>query len=171
MHHREVRATWEETLSKIIKKVSLKTRVHGVYSAMAKRFGPKYWKSGKRKGNLREPSQNLPFGELELFAWMEERFPNGSVHGCPFCRVPIDAFSCTLDHSIPISRGGLIGLVNIDPICPLCNALKGEMTPIEYRSFLDWMEEQHPAATADLVKRLRAGGMGMRLRYYGKGSK
>jgi hypothetical protein len=156
-------------MKKTSKKVSLKTRVHGIYSAMTKRFGPKYWKSGKREGSLREPGQNLPFGELELLAWMEERFPGGSAHSCPFCRVPIDAFICTLDHAIPISRGGLIGLVNIDPVCPLCNALKGEMTPIEYRSFLDWMEEQHPAAQADIVKRLRTGGMGMRLRYYRKG--
>lgn len=154
-------------MSKILKKVSLKTRVHGIYSAMAKRFGPKYWKSGKRQGRLREPGIQLPFSEAELLSGMERAFPGGAARNCPYCGAAIDPFSCTLDHEIPITRGGSLGLENIGPICARCNALKGEMKPAEFHSFLVWLKIVGPAARADIEKRLLSGGMGMRLRYYG----
>jgi len=149
----------------------LKKRVHGIYSAMKLRFGPKYWKNGKRKGQLRVPGQDLPFSEAELLAGMEMAFPDGCAIYCPYCSSPIDSLSATLDHEIPIARGGSLGLENIGPVCASCNGLKGGLTPIEFRSLWLWILEQHPAAGADLCQRLRTGAMGMRLRYFGKKAK
>ena len=149
------------------KRVSLKTRVHGLYNGMVKRHAPKMWKSGARKGQQRVPGVQLPFTEAELLAGVERAFPNGSARSCPYCNSPIDAFTATLDHEIPLARGGSIGMENIAAICATCNRLKGGLTPIEFRSLLQWIKEQHPAAGADIIGRLKSGAMGMRLRYYG----
>ena len=154
--------------TKIPKRPSLKTRVHGLYSGMVLRHGPKLWKSGKRKGTERVPGIELPFSESELLAGMERAFPDESVRSCPYCSAPIDAFTATLDHEIPLTRGGSLGMGNIGAICATCNRLKGGLTPGEFKSLLLWMEKQHPAARADIEQRLKAGAMGMRLRYFGK---
>ena len=150
------------------KRVTLKTRVHGLYSGMTKRFAPKYWASGKRKGQLRQIGLQVPFCEADLLRWMEKRFPLDGVRPCPYCGAAIDSLSASLDHAQPISRCGSLGLDNLDAICEPCNRLKGALTSAEFKELRQWIDRQNIAAAEDIVGRLKAGAMGMRLRYYGK---
>lgn len=151
-----------------VKRVTLKTRVHGLYSAMKKRFGPKYWASGPRKGQLREPGQELPFTEQEFLYVAQVAFPDNRAIPCTYCRTPIDAFSASWDHERPVSRGGSLQLSNLEPICDTCNRVKGSLIGWEFRELLDWLDTLQPAAQQDVLSRLKAGAMGLRLRYYGK---
>ena len=41
--------------------------------------------------------------------------------------------SMTLDHVIPVSRGGSLGIGNLAPACESCNKSKRDRLPIEYR--------------------------------------
>ena len=146
----------------------VKIRVHGLYGRMIQRFAEKRWRSGKRQGQLREPAIPIPIIEAELCEWLKAAFPLGCALPCRYCGAPIDAMSCSLDHAIPVARGGHINLDNLEAICERCNQLKGGLTPTEFTRLMVWILEQHPAAQNDVMKRLLAGAMGMRLRYFKK---
>lgn len=145
----------------------IKIRVHGIYCPMVKRFGPKNWKSGKRAGLLRVAGQVVPFTEAQLLDWLMARIGLNAIP-CPLCGVPIDALSVSLDHIVPASRGGSLGLDNLTPCCAQCNRTKGSLTSIEYRALLALLDELNPLAKADVLNRLKMGAMGARLRYFGK---
>lgn len=117
---------------------------------------------------MREPGQDLPFSEAELVRCMELAFPLGCAVPCPYCGTAIDALSASLDHAMPITRGGSLGLENLTAICAMCNRLKGALTPSEFKELMQWVLRQEWAAQTDILGRLKAGGMGMRMRYYGK---
>ena len=148
------------------KQPSLKTRVHGLHSRMGARFAPKFWATGKHAGTIRIPGQQLPYSKADLLKWMESLFPFGGTRQCPYCRVPMDAFTARLDHITPVSRGGGIGLDNLEPICERCNQLNGGLNRTEYEDLWQWLITIDPAASADVVRRLKAGDMGMRLRFH-----
>ena len=47
---------------------------------------------------------------------------------CCICGKPIDEIGFSIDHKIPLSRGGSNDLENLQPVCPECNRLKGNYT-------------------------------------------
>lgn len=47
---------------------------------------------------------------------------------CAICGRPIDFNSMTVDHKIPLSKGGTNELSNLQPACPTCNFLKNGLT-------------------------------------------
>jgi len=134
---------------------TVRTRIHGIYSALKRRVGAKHWQSGKRKGQLRQVGEELPFSEAELFRWYDAQ----TLTRCPFCLQPIDALSASIDHMTPLSRGGSLGLDNLECICELCNRIKGGLTRSEFAELSEWMMRIEPLAHADLVRRLRAAPM------------
>lgn len=136
---------------------------------MKKRFAAKYWKSGRRKGRVREPGRELPFDKDEFRAWLSRRIGFQAMP-CPYCGAPIDVLSLYLDHDIPVNRGGSLSLKNLSPLCRDCNTVKGELTGREFRALLDGLRTFHPAAQKDIMRRLRAGAMGVRLRFFPKSS-
>lgn len=146
---------------------NVKARVHGLYGPMKKRLGPKYWKRGKREGQLRDPGQELPFSEPELLEWMWEKIGT-RAQPCPFCGRPIDILSASLDHDVPVSRGGSVGLNNLVLCCPICNRTKGALTGAEFRAFMAFVLKMDVPAQYDIIGRLKAGAMGMRMRYYSR---
>ena len=59
------------------------------------------------------------------------------MHGCCwYCGVSVQRGRITLDHLIPVSRGGEHALSNIVASCRLCNTDKGSLTLEEYRATL-----------------------------------
>ena len=116
---------------------------------------------------MRVPGQDLPFSEADLLVWWERQFPRGAA-SCPYCRVAIDAFNASPDHRVPISRGGDLSLDNLEAVCQGCNRLKGALLPNEFRDLWEWISGLHPVAQQDVIGRLKAGAMGMRLRFYKK---
>lgn len=51
---------------------------------------------------------------------------------CRYCRCELDAKALTLDHRIPLYRGGTNWLANIVPACKPCNSSKRIKTESEY---------------------------------------
>ncbi len=47
---------------------------------------------------------------------------------CAICGSPIDFESMTIDHKIPLSRGGTNDFANLQPTCSVCNLLKSALT-------------------------------------------
>lgn len=55
-------------------------------------------------------------------------------HGwkCAYCRVGLTQKSLTIDHKIPLSKGGSNWLANLIPACRTCNSKKGAKSWREY---------------------------------------
>lgn len=51
---------------------------------------------------------------------------------CYYCRTPVDERTQTIDHKMPISRGGSNKFDNLVVSCHRCNSEKGAMTAAEY---------------------------------------
>jgi hypothetical protein len=133
---------------------------------MAKRLKPKYWRSGKRAGKLRRAGQSLPFTLDEFRAWAMEKIGFNAVR-CYYCPRAIDVLHFEPDHYVPLELGGSPGIENLVAACEDCNRLKGSMLPADFIEFKKFIEEKMSHVSHDdITKRLRAGSMGIRLRYH-----
>lgn len=56
---------------------------------------------------------------------------------CPYCLTKITPETAHLDHIIPLSRGGIHGLVNVVPCCGTCNVRKNAKPFGEWVAMLD----------------------------------
>lgn len=52
-------------------------------------------------------------------------------HGglCGICGEPVNPYNFTIDHAVPISKGGVHAYWNCQPAHALCNKLKGNLMP------------------------------------------
>jgi 5-methylcytosine-specific restriction protein A len=55
---------------------------------------------------------------------------------CYYCQLPISRELVTMDHIVPISRGGRSTPGNLVPACKNCNVQKRSLTPVEWESYL-----------------------------------
>lgn len=55
---------------------------------------------------------------------------------CPYCNKTLTLADVSLDHIVPVARGGNVGLHNTHFICKADNKAKGEMTHGEYKDLL-----------------------------------
>ena len=56
---------------------------------------------------------------------------------CYYCEIPISREHVTMDHVVPISRGGRSQKGNLVPACKECNLNKRSLTAVEWTSYLD----------------------------------
>lgn len=135
-----------------------KERVGNLYKSQVSRARQKTGPSGRisRKGYV------LPFDQKQFTAWFVDQFGGneGGVIRCKYCNVPLDAYSCVVDHEVPLKRGGSPALSNLGLPCEPCNQCKGGMTPDEFRFFLDKMAEMSlrfagGQAVQDITSRLQ----------------
>lgn len=68
---------------------------------------------------------------------------------CVYCAVRLEYDFATLDHVIPIARGGLHSPGNLVAACVACNRLKGDLLPHEFFS-------RHPWAGANFMHYARS---------------
>jgi len=57
----------------------------------------------------------------------------------------------TIDHKIPISRGGTNEESNLQPCCWVCNQLKGSLTDREFRKYLKAIKIMHELVKLKIV--------------------
>ena len=57
---------------------------------------------------------------------------------CVYCAHPLELETATLDHVHPLAHGGTHVPGNLVAACRECNALKGEMLPIDFFARFPW---------------------------------
>ena len=74
--------------------------------------------------------------ELRRSQWWNNRIATGLCHYCGSCFVPAEL---TLDHVVPLVRGGRSSKGNCVAACKDCNTRKRDMLPTEWQEYLDNM--------------------------------
>jgi len=65
---------------------------------------------------------------LRNSAWWREQIRSGV---CRYCGKTVGADALTLDHVVPVARGGTSTRGNVVPACVACNREKNVLTPAE----------------------------------------
>lgn len=152
-------------------KGSFYDRTADLYHAMRGRFKEK---RGAKTGRVTRVGRTVPFTLDEFRCWLASIFGPQVVDGfgnavrCPYCGVPIDFLNCSIDHIVPISRGGELGLSNLCACCAECNRAKGSLTGTEFTLLLAFLAPWQEAARKDLLTRLKTGAGFVRLRFFKK---
>ena len=72
--------------------------------------------------------------ELRESQWWKRRLAKGNCHYCGRATPPKDL---TMDHIVPISRGGKSTRGNVVPCCKTCNNTKKQLLPMEWEEYLN----------------------------------
>ena len=72
--------------------------------------------------------------ELRRSQWWRNRIATGLCH---YCGVHFAAADLTLDHVLPLARGGRSTRGNCVPACKECNTRKRDLLPTEWQEYLD----------------------------------
>lgn len=71
---------------------------------------------------------------LKKSQWWKRKCADGI---CYFCKRKIMPKELTLDHIVPIIRGGKSTKGNVVPVCKECNNKKKYLLPIEWEEYLE----------------------------------
>jgi 5-methylcytosine-specific restriction endonuclease McrA len=78
---------------------------------------------------------------------------------CPYCGVRLSHVNVSLDHKVPLKRGGWNTAANIEFICKSCNKAKGSRTDEEFADIVKALDEigirrRNPKLRAEIVGEL-----------------
>jgi 5-methylcytosine-specific restriction enzyme A len=71
--------------------------------------------------------------ELRASQWWKRRLESGV---CYYCRRQVGAGALTMDHIVPLGRGGRSIRGNVVPACKSCNTRKKSLVPVEWTEYL-----------------------------------
>ncbi len=77
--------------------------------------------------------------ELRESQWWKRRVAKGE---CYYCGSPTPAKDLTMDHIVPIARGGQSIRGNVVPCCKNCNTAKKQLLPMEWDAYLKKLTSQ-----------------------------
>ncbi len=72
--------------------------------------------------------------ELRQSQWWKRRRSSGLCH---YCGRPVPPRELTMDHVVPLIRGGKTVKSNVVPCCRECNARKKYLLPVEWGQYLE----------------------------------
>ncbi len=72
--------------------------------------------------------------ELRKTQWWKRKCASGI---CYYCGRKINPGDLTMDHIVPIIRGGRSTKGNVAPVCKECNDRKKYLLPIEWEEYLE----------------------------------
>ncbi len=75
--------------------------------------------------------------DLRQTQWWKRRRSTGRCHYCGRTYRPADL---TMDHLVPIVRGGKSVHANVVPACKECNAKKKYLLPVEWEEYLEGLQ-------------------------------
>ena len=76
--------------------------------------------------------------ELRASQWWKRRCSRGKCH---YCGRSIPPRELTMDHIVPIARGGKTTKGNVVPSCKDCNSRKRNLLPMEWEGYLKTVRE------------------------------
>jgi len=77
--------------------------------------------------------------ELRRSQWWKNRIAEGRCH---YCGKEVAPKELTLDHVVPLVRGGRSTKGNCVPACKECNSKKQHLLPIEWEDYLSRLGEE-----------------------------
>lgn len=70
--------------------------------------------------------------KLRKTSWWQRKISQGS---CYYCGKPTKPADLTMDHIVPLTRGGRSSKANLAPACKDCNTKKKTMLPMEWEDY------------------------------------
>lgn len=77
--------------------------------------------------------------ELRKSSWWQRKIGTGV---CYYCGGHFSAKGLTMDHIVPLGRGGSSSKGNLVPACKECNTQKKTMLPMEWEEYMAALEKQ-----------------------------
>jgi 5-methylcytosine-specific restriction endonuclease McrA len=77
--------------------------------------------------------------EIRASAWWKRRLARGR---CGYCDRPTPPRELTMDHRVPLVRGGRSVRGNLVTACRACNAAKKYLLPVEWTAYLARLEDE-----------------------------
>lgn len=71
--------------------------------------------------------------ELRKSRWWQRKTAPGTCH---YCGKKVAFKNITMDHLVPLARGGRSTKDNLVPSCKNCNTLKMSMLPLEWEEYV-----------------------------------
>jgi 5-methylcytosine-specific restriction endonuclease McrA len=72
--------------------------------------------------------------QMRKSAWWMRKVQQGECH---YCRQKVGKSNLTMDHVLPLSRGGKSKKGNIVPACKECNNKKKYLLPVEWKEYVE----------------------------------
>jgi len=82
--------------------------------------------------------------ELRQSAWWKNVLGRGQCH---YCHARVHPADLTMDHVVPIVRGGRSTRHNVVPCCKTCNSKKRYLVPAEWQEYLEQLAGRGAKAT------------------------
>ena len=76
---------------------------------------------------------------LRASGWWKRRISTGV---CYYCRRQVGHEALTMDHLVPLGRGGTSIRGNVVPACKDCNTRKKSLLPIEWQDYVDSLADR-----------------------------
>jgi 5-methylcytosine-specific restriction endonuclease McrA len=77
--------------------------------------------------------------ELRQTEWWKRRCAKGVCH---YCGRTTPARELTMDHVVPLARGGRSTKGNLVPACKACNNKKKNLLPMEWEAYIDGYKKE-----------------------------
>jgi len=77
--------------------------------------------------------------DLRRSRWWQNRLARGICH---YCGGTFPPGELTMDHLVPVTRGGKSTPGNVVPACRECNSRKKYLLPMEWDEYLEKMKEE-----------------------------
>jgi 5-methylcytosine-specific restriction endonuclease McrA len=77
--------------------------------------------------------------ELRNTQWWKRKRAAGVCH---YCRKKVNPKDLTMDHIVPVIRGGKSTKGNLVPVCKECNDKKKYLLPIEWEEYLELLGKE-----------------------------
>jgi 5-methylcytosine-specific restriction protein A len=72
--------------------------------------------------------------ELRNSRWWQNKIANQAA--CNYCKKALKPATATMDHIVPLIRGGTTTKGNVTIACRDCNQKKAHLTPVEWHDYL-----------------------------------
>jgi 5-methylcytosine-specific restriction enzyme A len=77
--------------------------------------------------------------ELRKSRWWQQKTSTGT---CWYCGQKVGYHNLSMDHVIPLSRGGRSTKDNLVPSCKECNNKKKSLLPVEWDEYMDQLHRR-----------------------------
>ena len=77
--------------------------------------------------------------ELRKSRWWQQKTGTGE---CYYCGDNVGPGTLTMDHIVPLARGGKSTKNNIVPTCKVCNNKKKTLLPLEWEEYMEGKKKE-----------------------------